>query len=175
MKKRLTLLDEAKYLAISLHGAQTYDGYPYYYHLEEVVDVLKEFGFTEDKYMISGYLHDSIEDGATSYQKIKRKFGEEIAEIVYCVTDELGRNRKERKTKTYPKINGNRDAVIVKLADRIANMRNSIKNDSPQKEMYMDEYIEFRNALSIHTEDNELQEMWMELDNLLHPLMKTKK
>ena len=174
MKRKLTLVDEARYLAISLHGTQTYDGYPYYYHLEDVVEILREFGFTEDKYIIAGYLHDSIEDGATTYQKLKRKFGEEIAEIIYCVTDELGRNRKERKAKTYPKINSNKDAVIVKLADRIANMRNSNKTDSPQKEMYQDEYIDFRNALSDHVNDLELQELWVELDNLLHPLLKSR-
>ena len=123
---RVTKVKEAAYLAISLHGTQTYDKHPYYYHLEQVVDVLKEFEFTEDKYIISGYLHDVMEDTAISYNDIKNQFGEDIAEIVYAVTDELGRNRKERKAKTYPKIRANPDAIIIKLADRIANVRNSL-------------------------------------------------
>ena len=101
--KRITIVKEASYLAISAHGTQTYDGYPYYYHLEQVVDVLKEYGYTEDKFIIAGYLHDAVEDTDVSYNDVKNKFGHEIAEMVYCVTDEMGRNRKEKKEKTLPK------------------------------------------------------------------------
>ena len=166
MKKRLTLFDEAKYLAISLHGMQTYDKYPYYYHLEQVVDVLDEFGFTEDKFRISGVLHDVMEDTAISYNDIKNQFGEEIAEIVYAVTDELGRDRKERKAKTYPKIMANTDAIIVKLADRIANVRNSMKYKPEMGKMYTKEFDDFKNALysSTHTEATS---MWNELEGII--------
>ena len=161
---RITLVKEAAYFAISAHGNQTYDGYPYYYHLEEVVDILKEFGFTEDKYVISGYLHDALEDTAMSYNDIKEKFGVEVAEIVYAVTDELGRNRKERKAKTYPKIRENKDAIIVKLADRISNMRNSLLKGHKMSDMYLKEYKGFRSALD--TSDYTLDALWMELDNM---------
>lgn len=162
---RVTKQKEAAYLAISLHGTQTYDGYPYYYHLEQVVDVLIEFGFTEDKYIISAYLHDILEDTAISYNDIKKQFGEEVAEIVYAVTDELGRNRKERKAKTYPKIKANPDAVIVKLADRIANTRNSIKNKPSMAKMYAKELQGFRDALYIPNTEAEL--LWKELEDIL--------
>ena len=163
---RVTKVKEAAYLAISLHGMQTYDKHPYYYHLEQVVDVLKEFGFTEDKFVIAGYLHDVMEDTAISYNDIKNQFGEEIAEIVYAVTDELGRNRKERKAKTYPKIMTNTDAIIVKLADRIANVRNSMKYKPEMGKMYSKEFGEFKNALysSTHTE---AKGMWNELETII--------
>ena len=156
--KRITLVKEAAYMAISAHGNQTYDGYPYYYHLEQVVDILKEYGYTEDKFIISGYLHDAIEDADVSYNDIRTKFGSEIAEIVYCVTDELGRNRQERKSKTLPKIAGNKDAIIVKLADRIANLR------KPKlKGMYTKEFKVFRDHLFI---EGHADEMWKELEEL---------
>jgi (p)ppGpp synthase/HD superfamily hydrolase len=165
MKKRMTLIDEARYLAISLHGMQKYDdGFPYYYHLEDVVDVLLEFGFTEDKYIISGYLHDAIEDTPISYNDIKKKFGEEIAEIIYCLTDELGRNRKERKEKTYPKIKSNRDSLIVKLADRIANMKNSIKRGHRLGDMYKKEFPFFKNEL--YFKDDDIEPMWANVEYL---------
>lgn len=142
--KRTTKVKEAAYFAISKHGNQTYDGFPYYYHLEQVVDVLKEFEFTEDKYIISGYLHDVMEDYDASYNDVKDLFGDDIAEIVYAVTDELGRNRKERKFKTYPKIKANKDAIIVKLADRLANVRNSIEKKPHMAEQYAKEnYLMF--------------------------------
>lgn len=165
--KRVTKIKEAAYLAISLHGMQNYDGYPYYYHLEQVVSVLDEFGFTEDKYKIAGYLHDVMEDTAISYNDIKKQFGQEIAEIVYCVTDELGRNRKERKEKTYPKIASNTDAVIVKLADRIANMRNSINKNHSMKDAYKKEYEDFRLALYDDNVEWTVKQMWHELDYLM--------
>ena len=169
---RLTLVKEAAYFAISAHGNQTYDGYPYYYHLEEVVDILREFGFTEDKYIISGYLHDAMEDTAVSYNDIKEKFGIEVAEIVYAVTDELGRNRKERKAKTYPKIKENKDAIIVKLGDRISNMRNSLLKGHKMSEMYIKEYKEFRSALD--TNDWTLDGLWGELDNMYTKFLERK-
>lgn len=163
--KRITKTKEAAYLAISLHGMQTYDGKPYFYHLEQVVDVLKDFGFTDDKYVICGYLHDTLEDCAISYNDIKENFGVEIAEIVYCVTDELGRNRKERKEKTYPKIRSNSDAIIIKLADRIANLTNSMKYKPQMADMYRKEYEGFRDALYI--ENTEADAMWEHLDEML--------
>lgn len=168
--KRVTKIKEAAYLAISLHGMQNYDGYPYYYHLEQVVDVLEEFGFTEDKYKISGYLHDVMEDTAISYNDIKKQFGLEIAEIVYCVTDELGRNRKERKQKTYPKIASNSDAIIIKLADRIANLRNSINNKHSMQDAYLKEYNEFKTALYQEDSEVSVKHMWNTLDYLIKKL-----
>jgi len=169
---RLTLVKEAAYFAISAHGNQTYDGYPYYYHLEEVVDILKEFGYTEDKYIISGYLHDALEDTAMSFNDIKERFGIEVAEIVYAVTDELGRNRKERKEKTYPKIKANKDAIIVKLADRISNMRNSLLKGHRMSDMYIKEYKGFRGALD--TNDYELDNLWLELDGMYSKFLERK-
>lgn len=162
---RITKVKEAAYLAIAQHGTQTYDGHPYYYHLEQVVDVLKEFGFTEDVYIISGYLHDTLEDTSISYNDIKKQFGLEVAEIVYAVTDELGRNRKERKLKTYPKIKANPNAIIVKLADRIANLRNSLKMKPEMATMYSKEHTGFRDAL--YEESCEAEPMWKELEDIL--------
>ena len=164
--KRITKVKEAAYFAISKHGNQTYDGYPYYYHLEQVVDVLKEFEFTEDKYIISGYLHDVLEDGDASYNDIKDLFGVDVAEIVYSVSDELGRNRKERKAKTYPKIRANKDAIIVKLADLIANLRNSLLKKPHMAEMYANEFEGFKNELYDQSH-YEASRMWVELEKIL--------
>ena len=163
--KRITKVKEAAYLAISQHGTQTYDGHPYYYHLEQVVDVLKEFGFTEDVYVISGYLHDTLEDTSISYNDIKKQFGLDVAEIVYAVTDELGRNRKERKYKTYPKIKINEDAIIVKLADRIANVRNSLKHKPEMAEMYVKEFEIFKGEL--YNEKTSTHSLWLELESII--------
>lgn len=156
-------IEEAKMLASRLHASQTYDHFPYDKHLRDVVDVLIRFGY-EGKYLVAGWLHDILEDCAISYNDLKKKFGYEIAEIVYCLTDELGRNRKERKEKTYPKLRGNLDAIVVKLADRIANVEHSLAEGSGTSEMYLKEYQEFKAALQI--EDHALP-LWEHLDKLL--------
>ena len=81
--------------------------------------------------------------------------------MVYCVTDEIGRNRKEKKAKTLPKTASNPDAIILKLADRIANIEHGGKID-----MYAKEYDEFKGALFLNTpSDGKI--MWNHLDILL--------
>ena len=153
---------EARMVSIQAHGNQTYDTiYPYHKHLDDVVDVLKRFGFS-GKFIIAGYLHDIIEDTALSYNKVKKYFGIEVAEMVYCVTDELGRDRKEKKMKTLPKTATNPDAIVLKLADRIANIEHGGK-----VEMYFYEFEEFKGYLFDNTPKAALS-MWKHLAELFH-------
>ena len=172
MKYTEKLVKEARMVAVKAHAPQSYDDmFPYEKHLDDVIDVLNRFvtGISRPKaykLLIAGYLHDVIEDGALSYNKIMKYFGEEVAEIVFCVTDELGRNRKERKAKTYPKIAQNQDAVIIKLADRIANIEHGGKID-----MYAEEYFDFKFAL--YTKSEVAEPLWEHLESLLKPKLKT--
>jgi (p)ppGpp synthase/HD superfamily hydrolase len=152
---------EARMVAVKAHSNQSYDEiFPYEKHLDDVVDVLKRFGFS-GKFIVAGYLHDAIEDDGISYNDINRHFNTEVAEMVYCVTDELGRNRKEKKEKTLPKTASNPDAIILKLADRIANIEHGGKID-----MYAKEYQEFKGALFLNTPSSG-RPMWEHLDKLL--------
>ena len=152
---------EARMVSIQAHGNQTYDEiYPYKKHLDDVVDVLRRFGYG-GKFLIAGYLHDIIEDTSLSYNKVKRVYGLEVAEMVYCVTDELGRNREEKKSKTLPKTASNPDAIILKLGDRIANIEHGGKID-----MYAKEYNQFKGALYLNT-PVDARPMWDHLEVLL--------
>jgi guanosine-3',5'-bis(diphosphate) 3'-pyrophosphohydrolase len=154
------LLSEAIMVARAAHGDQRYDNiFPYKKHLMDVIRILSDNG-CDFKLQICGALHDTIEDCNISYNDIKDYFGEDVAEIVYCVTDELGRNRTERKAKTLPKIASNSDAVIVKLADRIANIKHGGKVD-----MYVKEYSQFRDALK--QPDKMAEPLWDELDSIM--------
>ena len=153
---------EARMVAVRAHSNQTYaDIFPYEKHVDDVIDVLKRFGYS-GKYIVAGYLHDTWEDNGLSYNKIKKYFGVEVAEIVYCVTDELGRDRPEKKAKTLPKTASNPDAIIVKLADRIANFEQGGKAD-----MYDKEYEQFRGALYLNTPAG-ARPMWDHLDKLMN-------
>ena len=133
------------------HKGQWYGSKPYMYHLKKVSDVALDFGYTDESILMGCLLHDIIEDTEVTYKDIKEKFGEEVAEIVYCVTDELGRSRKERKSKTYKKIRNNPKSIVVKLCDRISNITESMGNDNYNlklMKMYLDEHNEFVNGIS---------------------------
>ena len=153
------LLEKARLFAVEAHGSQMYGDFPYEKHLQDVVNVGLRFGL-DIKLLICCWLHDVIEDTLISYNKVEAEFGEEVAEIVYCVTDELGRNRDERKAKTLPKIGANFGAIKVKLADRIGNIEMGGKID-----MYAQEYYTFK--FHLHRKEGDAQPMWDHLEKLL--------
>jgi (p)ppGpp synthase/HD superfamily hydrolase len=157
----------AKEFALKAHKGQLYGTREYSFHLEAVVSLAKEFKLDEN--IISACsLHDTIEDCKVSYQDVKNVCGERVAEIVYCVTDELGRNRKERKAKTYPKIKNNNDALCVKLCDRIANMQQSfIDNNINLLSMYLKEHEEFKELLFSDNSAETLLLLWKRLEELV--------
>jgi (p)ppGpp synthase/HD superfamily hydrolase len=157
-------VERAKLVAERVHQNQTYDIYPYMYHIQSVVNIAIELGFDRD-IIIGCYLHDSMEDGDLSYNDIKKAFGKEVAEIVYAVTDELGRNRKERKEKTLPKIRASLKATAVKICDRIANAEQSKEYNRKLFEMYRQEHVAFKEAL--YRNDVETNKAWDRLDGVL--------
>lgn len=150
----------------------TYDGGPYRSHRVDVCNILTEFKFPADSYPIlhmAANLHDLYEDTDISVeQTLDMGMDETAVDIAWRVTDEPGATRKEKKEKTYPKIYANTWAVILKLADRIANWRRAVKSNNRHKETYKTEYSEFKAALYFKEERGwpELELMWEELDNL---------
>jgi (p)ppGpp synthase/HD superfamily hydrolase len=88
--------------------------------------------------------HDLIEDCRVSYNDVKDALGQEVADIVYAVTNEKGKNRKERANdKYYEGIRNTPGAVFVKLCDRIANIQYSKMTGSRMFEMYRKESDDF--------------------------------
>lgn len=141
----LTQLEQkAFHFAAKAHVGQFYGDIPYTKHLEAVVQVLIDCGYKDETTICSGFLHDILENCDVSYNDLKKEFNEEIAETVFCLTDELGRNRKEKKEKTYPKLSRNPRSIIVKLGDRIANIEHGKKTDSNFQEMYRKEHEQFK-------------------------------
>ena len=164
-------VEDAKMLAVRMHGLQEYDNFPYHKHLQDVVDVLIEFGYTHEDQLCAGYLHDVLEDTPLNYNDIAGTFGLDVAEMVYGVTDELGRSRQERKEKTLPKTRSIPTCIPIKLADRVANMRNSIAGNHSMANKYAKEYSHFKKSLQIEGEDEGL---WRCLDKLNEPETPTK-
>ena len=156
---------KAYLVAERAHLNQTYGIFPYMYHIHRVVKVAERLGY-DDEIIVGCILHDVLEDTPLSYNDILEIFGFEIAEIVFCVTDELGRNRKERKSKTYVKIKGNWKATVVKICDRIGNIEHSIDFDEKMYQMYLKEMDGFYNGLKEPSHPEEVSKAWTELEKI---------
>ena len=163
-------LRQVRESAISLHGNQMYgDNKPYIYHIDKAVDVLHRFGFDEVKdqgLFAALYFHDVLEDTSTSvFNLLQWGFSNREVELIYAVTNEEGRNRKERHEKTYGKIVSTVDAIILKLADRIANVEEKGKIG-----MYRKEHRDFTSVLrrARTTRPVEVALMWEHLHKLIN-------
>ena len=81
---------EALSYAAELHAEQRrkVSGEPYVCHLLGVADLAMQYGADENEAM-AALLHDAIEDqgGATTREEIRRRFGNEVVEIVDGCTD----------------------------------------------------------------------------------------
>lgn len=155
----------AEAYAAEYHKHQMYgETEPYTKHLGHVAEVLRRFQFVQEDLQIAAWLHDILEDTVMPPFLIEASFGRNVLDIVQRVTNESGKNRKERHAKTYPKIKASTDATTLKLADRIANVEYSIETNSDKLNMYLNEYAQFKGFLY----GNPIHEaMWRHLDFLI--------
>ncbi len=131
-----------------------YDKYlPYEFHVRMVANMAKKFmhlmvpknqlhpgNSVSIDLTLAAWGHDLIEDTRVSYNDVKDALGQEAADIIYAVTNEKGKNRKERANdKYYEGIRNTPGAVFVKLCDRIANVQYSKMTGSRMFEMYKKE------------------------------------
>ena len=161
---------DAMQFARALHYGQKYGDRPYIGHCRDVVMVLIQYG-DGGNVLAAAWLHDILEDCTLTTSDnfyFANHFPQEVQEIVRAVTCGPGKDRAEKWTETYPRImaceNRGFAAVKVKLADRIANVRECIKNSDKRLEMYRLEYPAFREALWIPLY---YSCMWDELDRLM--------
>lgn len=163
---------------------------PYEFHLRMVNQVAKDFQnlldntkdyFTgedfrgpmqdqitlRDACLLATWGHDLIEDTRVSYNDVKTNLGQAPADIIYAVTNEKGKNRKERaNVKYYEGIRNTPGAVFVKLCDRIANVQYSKMTRSRMFEMYKNENKNFEKMLGRHTDNKNYENMFLYLWNL---------
>ena len=123
-------IKKAYEFARTAHSGQTRSsGEEYFTHPCAVVDILSNFGF-DSSTVIAAFLHDVLEDTDVTAAQLKELFGEEILELVEGVTklDKLQFvNREEAQAENFRKIfiamAKDLRVIIIKLADRLHNMR----------------------------------------------------
>jgi len=126
----LDLVRKAYAFAAKAHAEQVrLSGEPYINHIVEVARILVRFKMDTPS-IVTGLLHDTIEDTGVTFAALREEFGEEIARLVDGVT-KIGRitfrTKQEKQAENFRKmlLAMARDlrVIVVKLADRLHNMR----------------------------------------------------
>lgn len=136
LKKVLSFAQDAHF------GQKRLSGEDYVWHGLEVGKILIDWHLDPDS-VVAGILHDSVDDGAASYDDLKEAFGEPVAELVSGVTA-LGHIRLrgsrndefvENLRKMFLAMARDLRVVLIKLADRLHNMRtlSSLAKDKQKK------------------------------------------
>ena len=129
-KDDLAALDRAYRYASSLHGDQKRkSGEPYITHPLRVALILAEMQM-DMVCLQTGLLHDVLEDTSATMDDLRERFGEDVARCVDGVT-KLSKisfaNREDRQAESLRKMllamTSDIRVIIVKLADRLHNMR----------------------------------------------------
>lgn len=149
------LEDIARNFAVNCHSSTNhfYDGFPYEYHLNMVVETAKKFISAvpedqQDLVLAACWAHDTIEYTRMTYNDVKSALGEDVAEIVFALTNEKGRTRKERANEDYfAGVRNTPNASFIKICERIANSEYSKSQQSSMFENYRKEFDFFENRL----------------------------
>jgi GTP diphosphokinase / guanosine-3',5'-bis(diphosphate) 3'-diphosphatase len=103
---------------------------PYINHPIDLANVLRnEAGIADPLVLCAALLHDTIEDTETTPEELEREFGRRVRDVVLEVTDDKRLPKKDRKRlqiEHAPHLS--RAAKLVKLADKICNLRDVADN-----------------------------------------------
>ncbi|SMC26939.1 GTP pyrophosphokinase [Desulfacinum hydrothermale DSM 13146] len=137
--------------AQELHRGQVRkSGAPYISHPCAVAEILvKEMGILDPEMLAAAVLHDVIEDvPEVSFQSLERRFGSVVAELVDGCT-KMTRSRKDRaalKDLTHSKIlqtaSRRLGVLVIKLADRLHNLRTLHYLSQPKRQRIAQETVE---------------------------------
>ncbi len=135
------LIRKAYAYGSAMHDGQIRkSGEPYFTHPVAVAAILTEQSL-DDATIITALLHDTIEDTRSTYTEIEAKFGHEVAELVDGVTkltnlqlSSTESQQAENFRKLFMAMSKDLRVILVKLADRLHNMR-TIRSMKPEKQV----------------------------------------
>lgn len=135
-----SLINRAYVYATVKHGAQLrHSGDPYFAHPIQVAGILTEYKL-DAATIVAGLLHDTVEDTDATREEIEKMFGAQVADLVEGVTklSKLEMQSEENKQaqnlqKFILAMSRDVRVLIVKLADRLHNMRTLSHVPKPEK------------------------------------------
>jgi len=130
----ICLVSEAAEFAAHRHSGLVRKGRadePYINHLAEVANLLAKVTGGRDAELIAiGWLHDSIEDTATTQKELAQKFSERVASVVAEVTDDMNLPKSTRRQLQIADAPAKSpSAKLLKIADKISNIRARIHSE----------------------------------------------
>jgi guanosine-3',5'-bis(diphosphate) 3'-pyrophosphohydrolase len=170
-KVNLKKISKAFDIAAEAHSKQSRaSGEPYILHPAAVAEILTELNLDTNS-IITALLHDTIEDTDLSIEVIEKEFGKEVARLVDGVT-KLAKieyqpehvKQAENFRKLLLAISEDIRVLLVKLADRLHNMRTLNYIEKPDKRVKiahetMEIYSPLAERIGIHKIKNELQDL----------------
>lgn len=163
-------LHEAFQLAYEAHSHQfRRSGEPYILHPIAVATIAAEELWLDAAPVIAAFLHDVVEDTDYTNDDIRERFGDDVAFLVRVVT----KSKKERHGQESKQVANYRQmlnsvqydirALLVKLADRLHNMR-TLSSMRPDKQMKIAGetdyfYAPLANRLGLYNVKTELENL----------------
>ena len=164
-------LNKAYNFALDAHKNQKrVSGIPYIAHPIAVADILAELKL-DSATIITGLLHDTIEDTKATYNIVLNEFGKEVADLVDGVTkvsaleEKIAENSQaENFRKLILATSKDIRVLFVKLADRLHNMRtiNAFQSDFKKKRIAketMEIYAPLADRMGMNTIRDELEDL----------------
>ncbi len=169
----LDVIKKAYVYSAKVHQGQVRkSGEPYLVHPLEVAGILAELRLDEAS-IVTGLLHDTIEDTLATPEELTELFGAEVAQLVDGVTKlsqfsaSANVSQEEKQAENFRKmiVAMARDirVILVKLADRTHNMR-TLEHMAPEKQKRiaqetLDIYAPLANRLGISWVKQELEDL----------------
>ncbi|MFT5867989.1 MAG: guanosine-3',5'-bis(diphosphate) 3'-pyrophosphohydrolase [Paracoccaceae bacterium] len=164
------LLRGAYAYAQKMHeGQNRHSGEPYFSHPVAVAAILTEQRL-DDATIATALLHDTIEDTKGTYTEIEKQFGHDVADLVDGVTKLTNLELSSRETKQaenfrklFMAMSKDMRVILVKLADRLHNMR-TIRHMHPEKQSKkahetMDIYAPLAGRMGMQSMREELEDL----------------
>ena len=166
----LEMIEKAYIYSATVHQGQVrLSGEPYLTHPMEVAGILADMKM-DAATIISGLLHDTVEDTLTTSEQVENEFGKDVAFLVSGLTKlsliSFG-SQEERQAENFRKMilamSSDIRILLVRLADRIHNMR-TLQYQTPDKRIYIaretiDVYAPLANRLGINWMKTELEDL----------------
>ena len=165
------LLNRAYVFSMKAHGSQTRaSGDPYFSHPLEVAGILTGLKL-DSASIVTGLLHDTVEDTLATLEEIETRFGAEVARLVDGVTKlsqiEL-QSDQARQAENFRKfllaMSEDIRVLLVKLADRLHNMQTLkfIPKEEKRRRIAletMDIYAPLAERIGLHGMKDELEDL----------------